>query len=347
MTRGERHLASHVFNLAVLVAGAGALAWLLHGLGLAAIRELAADVGWSFAAILGLDLAGTCCDAAAIHAFMQPEAHMVSYGRVLAAQVAGRGVNLVTPGGALGEATKVAMLVGHAPRGRVVSSIVLYNLATLYLSVGVMAIGVPITLAFVDVPHQLRVVIWTALGVLVPLVIALGVVVHRGALATLVGAARGLHLISAARAGAWRAKLADIDAHLRELHADRSPGTHRGFAMVCASRLCSWAATICVLAVLGVGLHAVLLVGLFSVGVLIGWVASIVPLGIGLADGGNYALFGALGASGPHGVMVTLVGRVRSATIALIGLAVLAIGHSATRLALARRRAQLPESSIR
>jgi uncharacterized membrane protein YbhN (UPF0104 family) len=337
MRNGERHLASHVFNVAVLAIGAGALAWMLHRLGLAQVRDLFADIGWSFAPILACDLAATFCDAAAIHAFMRPEARMVSYWRVLAAQAAGRGVNLVTPGGALGEATKVTMLVGHAPRTRVISSIVLFNLASLYLSVGIIVVGVPITLALVDMPHHLRVVVWTALAILIPAVIALGVVIHRGAVETLVAMIRGLRLISGARAEAWKAKLLEFDRHLRELHAERSPGTTSGFALVCASRLCSWAGTIAVLEVVGVTLRAPLIVGLLSVGMLVGWISSIVPLGIGLADGSNYALFGVLGASGAHGVLVTLVGRARSLMMALIGLVVMAVGHVANRISIARR----------
>ena len=66
---------------------------------------------------------------------------------------------------------------------------------------------------------------------------------------------------------------------------------------------------------IGVSLHATLLVGMLSVGVLIGWISSIVPFGLGVADGGNYALFGVLGATGENGVFVTMLGRARSLSI--------------------------------
>lgn len=338
MTTPERHLASHVFNVAVLVVGAAALVWLTHRLGLANAEKVLSDVGGWFAVILGLDVAAMACDAAAIHAFMRPEARMVSYWRVFAAQASGRAVNILAPGG-IGEATKVTMLVGHAPRDRVVSSIVLYNLATFYLSVAIVAVGVPITALLVDLPPG----VWIGLGVLVVLVAVLGVVIHRGAAGTLVGAVRGLRLVSSARAAAWRAKLLEIDSHLRELHADRSPGTHAGLALIAASRLFQWAATLTVLRVVGVELHPVLVVGVLSVGVLIGWMSAIVPFGIGVADGGNYALYGVLGATGANGVFVTMVGRARSLVLALFGLVVMAATHTINRAAIARRNRRFTE----
>ena len=80
-----------------------------------------------------------------------------------------------------------------------------------------------------------------------------------------------------------------------------------------------------------------MLVGVFSVGVLIGWISAFVPFGLGVADGGNYALFNVLGAAGMHGVFVTLLGRARSLTLALLGLLVMAAGHTSSRIEIARR----------
>ncbi len=335
--RPERHLASHAFNIAVLVVGIGALAFMLHRLGWATVRDVMAGAGVWFPIVIALDLAAMACDAAATHAFMRPEARMVSFWRVLAAQASGRAINILTPGGALGEATKITMLAGHAPRARVVSSIVLFNLATFYLSVAILIVGVPITALLVDL-HQLAVVVWIGLAAVIALVVGLGVVIHRGAIDTAFDVLRGLHVVSHERAERWRGKLADIDRHLKELHADRSPGTHAGLALLGASRLVQWSATTVALHAVGLPLSATLVIGVVSVGVLIGWMSSIIPFGLGIADGGYYALFGVLGASGSQGVFVTLLGRARSLAIAAIGLAVMAAGHTANRVAIARRR---------
>jgi uncharacterized membrane protein YbhN (UPF0104 family) len=80
-----------------------------------------------------------------------------------------------------------------------------------------------------------------------------------------------------------------------------------------------------------------LLCGVYSVGVLIGWISAVVPFGLGVADGSNYALFNVLGATGAQGVFVTLLGRARSLTLAVLGLLVMVAGHTANRLEIGRR----------
>jgi uncharacterized membrane protein YbhN (UPF0104 family) len=334
----ERHLFSHVFNIVVFVVAAAALVELVARGGIATVERVWYGLGPRLGVILALDLAGMACDAGAIHAFMRPEARMVSYWRVLAAQASGRAINVLTPSGALGEATKISMLVGHAPRTRIVSAIVEYNLATLYLSVAILVIGVPVTASLVDLPHTIALIAWVGLAVVVGLALALVFVFRHGAGATVLAAAQRVRLVSAARAQAWASKVAEVDARLRDLHANRSPGTGRGVALLVASRLLSWSATTVTLVALGVAFGPTLLVGLFSVGVLVGWVSSVVPLGAGLADAGNYVLFGVLGAAGDQGVMMTMAGRVRSLVVALIGLCVMAAAHTHTRIALHRRR---------
>ncbi|HEY5952042.1 MAG TPA: lysylphosphatidylglycerol synthase transmembrane domain-containing protein [Kofleriaceae bacterium] len=333
----ERHLASHVFNIAVLIVGGVALAWMLNKLGWDNVKRVLAGVGGWFGVIVALDVAALACEAAAIREFMRPESRMIAYWRVLAAQASGRAINILTPGGALGEATKVSMLVAHVPRGRVVSSIVLLNLSSFYLSVAILLVGVPITALLVDLPHELKIVVWTGLAVLVPLVIALGVLIQRGALGTVLATARRMHIVSPERAQRWTARLTDVDRRIRELQADRTAGTRMGLLLICAARLCAWSATTVVLYTVGVKLGFTVLCGVFSVGVLIGWISAFVPFGLGVADGSNYALFDVLGAAGAHGVFVTLLGRARSLTLALLGLCVMAAGHASNRLDIARR----------
>lgn len=332
----ERHLASHLFNLAVMVFGAGALIWMIRQLGWAQLRSVVAGVGSSFAIILALDATAILLDARALHTFMRPEARMISYWRVVAAQCSGRAVNIVTPFAALGEATKLTMLVTHAPRARVLSAIVLANLSGLYLSVAVMLVGTPITLLLVDLPRPLEVTVAVGLAILVPLMIGLGVLVHRGAVSTITGVLHRLRVISAARLERWRDHLADIDRHIGELHSARSAGTWRGVLWVIASKLVTWTATMILIHAVGAAITPPLVIGVLSVGVLISWIASVVPLGLGLADGGNYALFDLLGASGAHGAFVTMLNRVRSLLIAVVGFAVMALAHAINRIALAR-----------
>jgi hypothetical protein len=342
-TSHERHLASHLFNLTMMVVGAAALAWMMRELGWDGFTDAVTSVGRVFGVILGLDLAAVLLDARALHTFMRPEARMISYWRVVAAQLSGRAVNIVTPLGALGEATKLTMLVSHAPRMRVLSAIVLFNLAALYISVAVMLIGTPITLLMVDVPRSLKITVVIGLAAVVAVMVLIGMLVHRGAASTLTGLLHRARIVSAARLERWRVWLDEIDGHLRELHAARRTGAWKGVLWVAASKLVTWTATITLIGAIGATITPVLVIGVLSVGVLITWTASVVPLGLGLADGGNYALFDLLGASGAHGTFVTMLNRGRSAVVALIGFAVMAIVHAINRLSLARMRRKLRE----
>jgi uncharacterized membrane protein YbhN (UPF0104 family) len=311
---------------------------MLHRLGLHTVRDVLAGVGWWFAIIVACDLAALACEAAAIRELMRPEARMAKYWRVLAAQMSGRAINILTPGGALGEATKVTMLVSAAPRGRVVSSIVMLNLASFYLSVAIVIVGVPITALLVDLPHNLQLIVWIGLAAVIVIVVGLLVLIQRGALTTVLAALQRLGVISGDRAARWTDKLGDLDRHIRELQSKRSsPGTRTGLAFVCAARMFSWTATTLVLISVGVDIRFTLLAGVFSVGVLIGWMSAFIPFGLGVADGGNYALFNVLGAAGAAGVFVTLLSRARSLTLALLGLLVMAAGHTASRFEVRRR----------
>jgi hypothetical protein len=333
--------AARLFNLIVFFAGGLALWWMLRNQSWADLRGQLADIGWWFAVILAIELGALLCDAAALHAFMRPEARMIPYWRVLGAQVSGRAINVLTPGGALGEATKLAMLVSHAPRVRVLSSIVLLNLSQVYLSVTVMLLGIPITLLLVDLPHSMRVTIGLGLAVIVPLMIALGVLIHRGAVSTIVATLRRTRLVSAERAGRWKARLVEVDRHIRELHRNRSAGTWKGILWVGASKVLGWLGVIALLGAIGIPLTAAMILGVLSIGVLITWISNVIPLGLGIADGSNYVLYDLLGATGPQGLVVAMISRARAVTVAILGLGVMAAMSIADRFAAARLQRRL------
>src|SRR5262249_4338255 len=150
------------------------------------------------------------------------------------------------------------------------------------------------TVALVDLPHQLEVVIWVGFAVVLGLVGGIAVIIRRGAVGTVLDVIGGLRFVSKERVAKWRGQLRDLDPHLKELHGDRSPGTHAGFGLVGVSRVISWATTAVILHAVGVQITATLLIGVFSCGVLVGWISSIVPLGLGIADGTNFALYNVL-----------------------------------------------------
>jgi uncharacterized membrane protein YbhN (UPF0104 family) len=341
--QGERSRVATIFNLVMMAAGGVGLYFILRHHGWTEFRAMLANVGWWFAVVLGLELAALCMDAAALHAFMRPEARMISYWRVLAAQSSGRAINVLTPGGALGEPTKLALLSTHAPKARALSSIVLFNMTIAYVAVTMMLIGVPITLLALEVPHAVKVMVGIGLAVIVPAMIALAVVIHRGAITTIVEVLRRIRVIKDERAARWRERLIEVDKHIRELHKNRSAGTWKGILWVLGSKLLSWTSSITLIAAVGVDISPTLVIGVLSVGLLIGWVSQIVPMGLGVQDGGNYALFGILGATGPQGLLVAMLQRARSVSVAILGLGAMATLQIVNRFAQARIQRKLRE----
>lgn len=340
---GERSRAATIFNIVMMLVGGVALYLMVRAHGWSEFRDMLQNVGWWFAVVLGLELCSLMMDGAALHAFMRPEARMISYWRVLGANMSGRAINVLTPGGALGEPTKLMLLSTHAPKARALSSLVLFNLSIAYVAVTVMLIGVPITLLTLEIPHTIKVMVGIGLAVLVPAMIALGVVIHRGATRTVVDLLQRVHIIKAERAKSWREKLKDVDKHIRELHTNRSAGTWKGILWVIGSKLVSWTSTITLIAAVGVNVTPTLVVGVLSVGLLIGWISQIVPMGLGVQDGGNYALFGILGATGPQGLLVAMLQRARSLSVAILGLVVFAAIQVINRIGQARIQRKLRE----
>jgi hypothetical protein len=280
-----------------------------------------------FAVIGVIDLASVMCDAFAVQGFLRAKVDpVISYWRVFGAQASGLAINRLTPGNSLGEPVKVTMLSRYVPTEQAVSAIVMFNLTTIYLGIAAIVVGVPVTALTLDLPARIEQVVWISLGVLIVLAIGLAVLVRRGALSTLVGALSTLHLISEPRARRWRAKVVTIDRRLRELG-----GLRRGLVGVIGSRVFNSLGTLAILYAADIPFTAPLVVAMLSVGILISWLSNVLPLGLGLADGTNYALYGLLGASPEAGLVFTMVNRLRTIVLAVMRLAIMAIANAMHR----------------
>jgi uncharacterized protein (TIRG00374 family) len=309
--------ASYVFHVAVFAFGAIALGFLLQRLGWAGIQHVVIDAAPWFALIAAIDVASMCCDAIALHAFL---GRRVGYLRVFAAQASGLAINRLTPANSVGEAVKVTMLSRSMPVDFAISAVVLFNLTTIYLGIAAIVVGVPVTALMLDLPDRVAIAVWIGTAVLVTLAIVVAVIVRRGAVSTLIDVLAKVHAISHARAERWRGKITDLDARVRA-----APGLRRGIAGVLGSRVFNWLGTIVVLRACGIAMTAPIVIAMLSVGILVTWMSNVIPLGLGLADGTNYVLYGLLGASPAAGLVFTMVNRVRTCAIAVIGLSVMAI----------------------
>jgi len=74
-------------------------------------------------------------------------------------------------------------------------------------------------------------------------------------------------------------------------------------------------------------LTAPLIVASLSVGILVTWMSNVIPLGLGIADGTNYVLYGIFGASPIAGLLFTMVNRFRTVVLAMMGVIVMAIAN--------------------
>lgn len=303
----------------MLVAGVIGFAVVVRALGWDGIWNAIRGMGAWGGVIAAIDLCGLACDAVAIRGFLGAEV-TIPFRRVLAAQASGIAINRLTPGNSLGEPVKIRMLMLYVPTDPAVSAVVMFNVATILLGIVAIVVGVPLTAGLLELPPRVAVGLWIGVGVLIAFAIVLVVLVRRGASGSLVGALQQLRVIGAARGDRWRARLHDIDARLAVF-------PRRPVIGVIGSRLFNWLGTIVVLHAAGIALEPALVAASLTVGILITWMTNVIPLGMGLADGSNYVLYGVLGATPAAGLLFTMVNRLRTIVLAVMGLAIMAIAR--------------------
>ncbi|MBA3539616.1 MAG: flippase-like domain-containing protein [Deltaproteobacteria bacterium] len=332
----SRYRKSHIFNVVALVIGAIALTILLYRLGWSGLSRVLTQVGPWFAVIAVIDLASVACDAFGIHGFLRAQLpQRVSYWRVFAAQISGVAINRLSPANSLGEPVKMTMLSEHVPPASAISAVVMFNIGTVYLGILVIVIGVPLTLLTIDLPPRVELAVWIGTGVLLLVAVLLVFAIRRGPISTLLAIGIRLRLVSDTRAVRWRPTVTQIDTNIRSLGNPRS-GRARGIAGVLGSRCFNWLGTVVLLYASDFPLSASLVIASLTVGVLITWTSNIIPLGLGISDSGNYALYGALGAGASAGLDFAMVNRARTCVLAMMGLTVMSIAQAVNRRALAR-----------
>jgi uncharacterized protein (TIRG00374 family) len=308
-----------------------ALVYTIRDIGLHDLGKRFRWIGWWWLAVLAMEATITTLDAVAIRSFMSPEQDKLRLRHALLAQLAGRAVNAVTPSGNLGEAIKVSVLVEHVDQSRAVACILLYNVVGFTVELAVVAIAAPIMALMVPMRDGLR---WTLLGggALCALIsIGLYLLAHRGILASVTGALVRLRLISRARAARWEPRLRAVDDKLRLVSGARARDRWLGILAVVLSRATSMSISALLLAVVGrhltLGFYAVFTVGGFAIYL----ASSLVPMGLGISEGGNSALFRAFGENPAAGVTTVLARRVTLVAYAAIGLVLVTLNETVRR----------------
>jgi uncharacterized membrane protein YbhN (UPF0104 family) len=156
--------------------------------------------------------------------------------------------------------------------------------------------------------------------------------VHRGLLVSFVSAARKLRVLGEARVTRWRKKLAGVDERLRGGTDERKHERTVGLVFLLLSRLLTWAVMGLLVYAAGGPTSLGFLAAIVTAGQVITWIATLVPLGLGVSEGGNYALFRALGADPSVGVAVALGRRVTHILYAAIGVALVSVSQTVRRV---------------
>src|SRR5258706_14956790 len=182
-----------------LVIALVALVWTIHDTGVTTIGRYFKKIGWWWFAVVALEVAITTLDAVAIRAFLSPDQSQVPLRATLLAQLAGRSVNAVTPSGNLGEAVKVSVLTDHVSQSRAVATILLYNVVSFTVELGMVAVAAPFVALLVPMPTSLRWLLLVAGVVCGALALGLYILVHMGVLASVAKVARWIRIPGLAR----------------------------------------------------------------------------------------------------------------------------------------------------
>ncbi|MBA3542516.1 MAG: flippase-like domain-containing protein [Deltaproteobacteria bacterium] len=308
-----------------------ALAYTIHDTGLRTIGHYFRRIGWWWVMVVVLEVAITTLDAIAIRAFMSPEHHKVKLRSTLLAQLAGRAVNAVTPSGNLGEALKISVLTEHVSQSRAVATILLYNVASFSVELGVVAIAAPFMVLLVPMPGALQALMLVTAAVCLVLSLGLYALVRRGMLVSFGRFLRRIRVLSQARYERWEPRLTGVDDKVRLVAGARRRDRWIGIAAVITSRFTSMSLSFMILHAVGesltLGFVAAYIVGGFGIYM----VSSLVPMGLGISEGGNYKLFQALGENPARGVTLVLARRVTLIMYAAIGVVLVTASETVKR----------------
>jgi hypothetical protein len=305
-----------------LVIGVIALVITVEQVGVETLADHLAAIGPWFGLLLAIEAVATLCEAGAVY-LMTRGPGAPNLRKVCVAQFAGRAVNSVTPAANIGEAIKLGLLARACSPRRIAAAILFVAFASLIVSLSLIAIGSLATALAFELPRAARIILVIA-GALAGLgVVALATGLRRGVLEAAARTGHRLRLVSDARLARWRPAAAEIDARLRgELRED-----HRVAAtgLVLVSQLLQRGIVWIAIVAAGYSLEPAQLVAVLSAGVVLAWISALVPLGIGVAEGGNAAIFALLGAPAALGVALALARRVNQIAFAALGFLVLLV----------------------
>jgi len=307
-----------------------ALVFTIRDVGLRTLGEYLRRIGWWWIAIVALEVLNTTLHSTALRAFAAPD--KLGMPSAMLAQLAGRAVNAVTPSGNLGELVKMSVLTEVVNPSRAVATVLLYNVVSFTIELGIVAIAAPFFALLVPMPAGLR---WLFLGLgVVCLAISVGLylLVRRGMLASVARAGVRLRLLSTARYQKWEEKLRGVDDKLRLVAGTSKRERAIGITALLVSRISAIVLSMLIVHAIGksisIGFIAAWTVGSFPIYLS----SALVPMGLGVSEGGYYGLFRTLGYNPAVAVTVVIARRCITIMYAAIGLVLVSTSETVKRV---------------
>jgi hypothetical protein len=313
-----------------LAVAAAALALTIHDVGLFTLGKYLKLIGWWWLAIVPMEILSTTLHATAMRAFMSPE--QIPLRHAVLAQLAGRAIDAVTPSGNLGEVMKVSMLTEHVSQSRAVSTILLYNIVSFSIELLIIAVACLGIALFVPAPPGVGGIILATGAACLVASIGLYALVRRGMLSSIVGLAVKLRVLSRARYGRWEAKLRGVDDQLRLVSGARVRDRRFGVAALAASRVNSMVLSLMILHAVGVPITAAFVLVWTVASFVIYFASTLVPMGVGVAEGGYWGFFRTMGHNPAQGVALVLARRTVTILYAVVGLLLVTTNETVKRV---------------
>ena len=321
-----------------LVLAVIALVFTVRDIGVGTLATYLRRIGWWWLAVIPLEIITTTLDASAIRAFASPD--KIRLRDTLLSQVAGRAVNAVTPSGNVGEVVKMTVLTDVVSESRAVATILLYNVVTFSVELLVVAAAsFPLAL-LVPMPAGLRGMLIVSGVLCFVLSVGLYVLVRRGMLVAVARLAMRLRILSRARFDRWHERLQGVDDKMRLVAGARRRDRWLGIVLCTISRLNSIFLSLLILHAVG-EVMTVKFVAAYTCGqFFIYMLASLVPMGVGISEGGYDGLFRALGENPARGVTLAFARRAVTIVYAAVGLFLVTTSETVKR---ARQRQKSPQ----
>jgi hypothetical protein len=311
-----------------------ALVITVRNTGVGTILHYLRRIGWWWLLVVPMEIANTTLDATAIRALASPDKPRLR--TTLLAQLAGRAVNAVTPMGNLGEGVKMSVLTDVVSESRSVATILLYNIISFSVELLIFAAAVPVLLLLVPMPTGFCwLVIITGIGC-IAITTGMYMLVRRGVVASMVRflARLPIPVLSpwlARRYPSWEAKLHAVDDKMRLVAGARRRDRWVGILAVTCSRLNSMVLSLMILHAVGEPITLPFVAAWTFGSQAIYFASQLVPMGLGISEGGYYEMFRALGENPARGVTLVVARRTVHIMYALIGLVLVTTNETVKR----------------